>query len=1479
MLKHSLSDNIIAMAAMNIAGASRDSIMLAFAPANISIVSFNPKTRRLETVFLKSYDYVTTEFKNPKPNSIFDVNFNAALAQKARHVRTPSVKFAVDPLNRCFAIQTWDSILNFHTIESDIDEDPAVEMRCEEIGIRPGGILDMCFLGGYELPALLILHQRTPTTVGRRSVSKDTCELLTISLSLAWNKYSVISRSSGLPHTCTRIFPLPKPTFGAFVFSRDGILHYDNQGIDLSFSLSSEGLRRFGGNLRPLFPTKSAEFHLPKLLTLDLACMVSVAENDFLLSDHYGNLMAMHLTAQGQTARDLHLKFVGNCVIPSSIIKLDDHHIFIGSRVGDSQLLEVDRKKGGIDSSTEDEKKSSDIEDPAALDIATLMDLDLDLLSGTGKEDDSDFKFSQNENEKRSITYSSAGSREHRYSRLPTFEVREIQKLLNLGSVNDMMIRPSDQSKYGVGHPEIISACGSGKEGCIRLLTKGTTIRPVTQLNFKKATKGCWSIYGAERDFQNRRFHALVIFSTVSRTILLDTKGDLRQISDKDVIGNEITICAGNVLENKFFIQATPSTVRLLTIDAKKIGEDMKVEEDHYIVEACLCDPYILLRTDLKPSVSETSKPHERIILYQVVLKEDSTGAFLQKIDIAEQIRNLFVTLKAADQNGSKVTSIWLHKYHQPIEKKAVEEKKKGDDTEDLEAFLYGDALDKKEEEEDEEGKEQEAAYSEEFVILLASGEIHGSVSMLTIPDARIWYCAQGVLEGTRLLKDIDTKTHSNDTPKMEVEEMKQKVTITEICFHSIEKDSMPYLFAFTSVGDLFIYRAFSHPEAEESRATFRLQKFEHTLITRSLSAETEECMDYAAANPKAKAGPSTRMNDTWQLGRRIFPFENISGRPGVIIGGHAPVLAVNEYGYLRFHPLLFRSPDSKVGKSGGFQNDKRKYFLQNQKLHQFERSRRGLACVATLHNRRSRDGLLAFTTGGLMQIGSLPRKNKYDLSTEMITQTIPMKSTVLSIAYHPPTQCYCLLLCHEFIAKASVEEKDEKKNEKKDDTKNENAKEEEKNDNQKAEEEKKVEFRDVKFEIKIFSEDTWQEVGSFSKLEPNEQILCQAVVTLSNKTFLALGTSKVVSEDAISRGRVILLEIYFAGNIEEDKEEEKVSQHEENNHAEGSKAAALGADEKTVDGNGKSNKSTSDERKGKLGVRAYSQYEKGPVCCVDQIDSRLVVTVAAKVLIYQWNAEQRSLIGRGFYDCKFFIVKTRVIRNYILTGDYRNGLHLIAWDRDMRLLVNVARDPGRCKVLGIEYGFYGNSIGFVCTNSEKRLQIYRFRSDDEDSRVGQKLLAYADCYLGLRGSCLRSLRCRLLLQKESKKRKLPTGELRSTPKTDIRTVTIGGTLEGAFFSVMPVDQAMRSRLHALGGAMVRSMYSFGGVNPIASRRRGTSHRRLKKAQTIVDGDLLKLFLSLDVETQTEIVSNLGTTRSTVIEDMLQLHLASTLSA
>ena len=223
------------MASTRLTGSERDTLLLTFKDAKLSLVEYNPDTHDLQTLSLHHF-----EEDSMKDGFV-------------HNEWVPSVR--VDPDNRCAAMLAFGRkilILPFkREMSSVVGDHDTSNLSLEGLNlssrVMPSytldlasviqthsveNIIDIQFLPGYNQPTLLLLYEPLRTYAGRIAVRKDTCRLDVISLDVKEKLAAFIWSRESLPFDCIRAVPVPTPVGGTLVFGVNS-LFYLNQGIPL----------------------------------------------------------------------------------------------------------------------------------------------------------------------------------------------------------------------------------------------------------------------------------------------------------------------------------------------------------------------------------------------------------------------------------------------------------------------------------------------------------------------------------------------------------------------------------------------------------------------------------------------------------------------------------------------------------------------------------------------------------------------------------------------------------------------------------------------------------------------------------------------------------------------------------------------------------------------------------------------------------------------------------------------------------------------------------------------------------------------------------------------------------------------------------------------------------------------------------------------------------------------------------------------
>nr|CAD7202674.1 unnamed protein product [Timema douglasi] len=215
---YTLFGNVMSMQAVSLAGSQRDSLLISFRDAKLSVVEYDPEAHDLRTLSLHYFEEEDMRMR------ISNIDMEGGWTH---HYHIPMVR--VDPEGRCAVMLVYGRklvVLPFRR-ETALD-DPDLSMAdvktgpgsskvpvlasymivLKELDEKMDNVIDVQFLHGYYEPTLLILYEPVKTFPGRIAVRKDTCAMVAISLNIQQKVHPIIWSVSNLPFDCTQAIPV-----------------------------------------------------------------------------------------------------------------------------------------------------------------------------------------------------------------------------------------------------------------------------------------------------------------------------------------------------------------------------------------------------------------------------------------------------------------------------------------------------------------------------------------------------------------------------------------------------------------------------------------------------------------------------------------------------------------------------------------------------------------------------------------------------------------------------------------------------------------------------------------------------------------------------------------------------------------------------------------------------------------------------------------------------------------------------------------------------------------------------------------------------------------------------------------------------------------------------------------------------------------------------------------------------------------------
>lgn len=870
----SLFGYVQSIQSVRLTGAERDSLLLSFKDAKLSLVEYNPDTHDLATVSLHQFE---------------DAEMRGGFIHNDW---VPAVR--VDPDNRCAAMLVYGRKIVILPFRRDINmvadtEDNSADITLE--GLQLGGtggrvlpsytldltqviqtpvdnIIDITFLHGYNQPTLLILYEPLKTFAGRIAVRKDTCRLDVVTLDVRGRMSAFIWSREVLPFDCVRAIPVPMPVGGTLVFAVNS-LFYLNQGIPCyGVSLNSTGDKDI---------TTDIQIKVLEGVKLSLDCAVAdfLSPDQLVISLKGGELYVLSLLVDSmRSVRGFHLDKAAASVLTTCVTLAGPGYLFLGSRLGNSLLLRFTAREAGqvggrkVDREPPNKRKR--------------LDTDGDWLDGEMDELE---------------VYGSQETTTHQIKAY-TFEVCD--SLLNIGPCGEVaMGEPaflSEEFTTAAPDPdiELVTTAGFGKNGALCVLQK--TVRPQVVTTFE--LPGCqdmWTVCGSPKlrepeSGSMNQDHAFLLLSRRDSSMVLQTGQEINELDNSGFYTSGPTVYAGNLGNNTFIVQVTQDSVRLLR-DSDSV-QTLGIDLGSPLIAASACDPHVVVMSrEGQAAVLTLQGEKLSIIKMRIGDVPGRPKSPLLAVTMYKDVSGL-LTQEGRWTKGKKERS---SAHDRSAERDRAHEVDEEDE------LLYGDSEvnvgnvfsdatkeEGKEDEDDEPWRRHMEPVAPTY--WLAGVRQNGNFELYSVGDFALRFVALNFPHAPAVLTDnMSTRVTSSTEAIRGLEDLPK---ITEISFVGLgHRARRPVLLAKMSDKELLMYHVYPYHSRSltTEQLKIRFKKISHGLILRERRSK----------NKKEEYKPGGILRST------LRHFSDIAGYEGVFLAGPYPHwLFLTSRGELRTHPM-----------------------------------------------------------------------------------------------------------------------------------------------------------------------------------------------------------------------------------------------------------------------------------------------------------------------------------------------------------------------------------------------------------------------------------------------------------------------------------------------------------------------------------------------------------------------------------------------
>ncbi|KDN41440.1 hypothetical protein K437DRAFT_258287 [Tilletiaria anomala UBC 951] len=245
----------------------------------------------------------------------------------------------------------------------------------------------------------------------------------------------------------------------------------------------------------------------------------------------------------------------------------------------------------------------------------------------------------------------------------------------------------------------------------------------------------------------------------------------------------------------------------------------------------------------------------------------------------------------------------------------------------------------------------------------------------------------------------------------------------------------------------------------------------------------------------------------------------------------------------------------------------------------------------------------------------------------------------------------------------------------------------------------------------------------------------------------------------------------------------------------------------------------------------------RGPVTALTDMNGFLVHSIGQKLQVKALENDE-WLISVAFLDLAFYVTSIHRIKNYLLLSDIQRSITFVAFQEEPYRLVQLGRDINNAPVLTANFLLHEEGIAFVTTDIQGRVRLLDYAPTILSTQSGQKLLLRTEYQTASETICSR------VLPGKSNGIGISTGN-------EILQGASNGSIEG----ITSVDEETFKKLQLLQGYMTRNVRHFAGLNPRSLRAVVNETVPRPLAKGILDGSLLRIFMSLPRKRAEEMAS------------------------
>ncbi|KAG2735725.1 hypothetical protein G9P44_001939 [Scheffersomyces stipitis] len=262
-----------------------------------------------------------------------------------------------------------------------------------------------------------------------------------------------------------------------------------------------------------------------------------------------------------------------------------------------------------------------------------------------------------------------------------------------------------------------------------------------------------------------------------------------------------------------------------------------------------------------------------------------------------------------------------------------------------------------------------------------------------------------------------------------------------------------------------------------------------------------------------------------------------------------------------------------------------------------------------------------------------------------------------------------------------------------------------------------------------------------------------------------------------------------------------------------------------------------------------FKEDTKGAVTSVCEVSGRFLVSQGQKVIVR--DLQDDGVVPVAFLDTAVYVSEAKSFGNMMILGDSLKSVWLVGFDAEPFRMIMLGKDLQGLDVNCADFITKDEEVFILIADNNNVLHLVQYDPEDPTALNGQRLLSKSSFSINSFVTCLKSL------PKTEEKYDTGSGQKTSSVIGDFQT--IGSTIDGSFFSVVPINEASYRRMYILQQQLTDKEYHYCGLNPRLNRFGGLSvTANDTNTKPILDYDVIRAYGKLNEERKKNLASKVS---------------------